>query len=87
MVICKEKQSFSTRKVTRLSKSLWSGNRPQNDMEAKARVCKAALECLKRLGLGRTSMTAIAKEAGISRPTLYKYFRNKDEVFFTAGSS
>ena len=84
MIICKEKQSFSTRKVTRLSKSLWSGNRPQNDMEAKARVCKAALECLKRLGLGRTSMTDIAKEAGISRPTLYKYFRNKDEVFFTA---
>ena len=67
-----------------MSKSLWSGNRPKNDTEAKNRVCKAALECLKRLGLEKTTMTDIAKEAGISRPTLYKYFRNKDEVFFTA---
>jgi AcrR family transcriptional regulator len=66
-----------------LSKSLWSGNRPKNNTEAKSRVCKAALECLKRLGLEKTTMTDIAKEAGISRPTLYKYFRNKDEVFFT----
>ena len=27
-------------------------------------------------------MTDIAKEAGISRPTLYKYFRNKDKDSF-----
>ncbi len=67
-----------------MSKSLWSGNRPKNNTEAKSRVCNAALECLKRLGLEKTTMTDIAKEAGISRPTLYKYFKNKDEVFFTA---
>ena len=67
-----------------MSKSLWSGNRPKNETEAKSRVCKAALECLKRLGLKKTSMSDIAKEAGISRPTLYKYFKNKEEVFFTA---
>ncbi len=67
-----------------MSKSLWSGNRPKNNTEAKSRVCAAALECLQRLGLEKTSMTDIAKEAGISRPTLYKYFKNKDEVFFTA---
>jgi AcrR family transcriptional regulator len=67
-----------------LSQSLWSGNRPKNDVEAKSRVCKAALECLKRLGLEKTGMSDIAREAGISRPTLYKYFANKTEVFFTA---
>lgn len=67
-----------------MSKSLWSGNRPKNESEAKIRVCKAALECLKRLGLEKTSMSDIAKEAGISRPTLYKYFKNKNDVLFTA---
>ena len=67
-----------------MSKSLWSGNRPKNDTEAKSRVCRAALECLERLGFEKTTMTDIAQEAGISRPTLYKYFRNKDEVFLTA---
>jgi AcrR family transcriptional regulator len=76
--------SFSTAKVEELSKSLWSGDRPKNGSEAKIRVCRAALECLKRLGLEKTSMSDIAKEAGISRPTLYKYFKNKNEVFFTA---
>ena len=29
-------------------------------------------------------MSDIAREAGISRPTLYKYFKNKEEVFYTA---
>jgi AcrR family transcriptional regulator len=48
------------------------------------RVCKAALECLKRLGLEKTTMSDIAKEAGIARPTLYKHFKSKDEVFFAA---
>jgi AcrR family transcriptional regulator len=67
-----------------LSNSLWSGNRPKSDTEAKSRVCKAALECLKRLGFEKTTMSEIAKETGISRPTLYKYFKNKNEVFFTA---
>jgi AcrR family transcriptional regulator len=67
-----------------LSSSLWSGNRPKNEHEATNRVCKAALECLRRVGLEKTSMSDIAREAGISRPTLYKYFKNKDEVFFAA---
>jgi AcrR family transcriptional regulator len=67
-----------------LSSSLWSGNRPKNEHEAANRVCKAALECLRRVGLEKTSMSDIAREAGISRPTLYKYFKSKDEVFFAA---
>ena len=82
--MCKQYFQLSSGKVEKLSKSLWSGNRPKNETEAKSRVCKAALECLKRLGLEKTSMSDIAKEAGISRPTLYKYFKNKEEVFFTA---
>jgi len=67
-----------------LSQSLWSGDRPKNDTEAKSRVCKAALECLKRIGLEKTTMSDIAREAGIARPTLYKHFKNKTEVLFTA---
>lgn len=67
-----------------MSQSLWSGDRPKNDTEAKSRVCKAALECLKRIGLEKTTMSDIAREAGIARPTLYKHFKNKTEVLFTA---
>lgn len=67
-----------------MSNSLWSGNRPDNANDAGSRICTAALECLRRLGFEKTTMSDIAREAGIARPTLYKYFKNKTEVFFTA---
>lgn len=67
-----------------MSKSLWSGNRPKSDAEAKLRLCEAALECIKRTDFEKTTMSEIAKEAGVARPTLYKHFKNKNEVFFAA---
>jgi AcrR family transcriptional regulator len=65
-----------------LSNSLWSGNRPKTELEAKTRLCQAALDCIKRLGFDKTSMSDIAQEAGISRPTLYKHYKNKLDIFF-----
>lgn len=67
-----------------MSKSLWSGNRPKSDVEAKRRLCEAALECIKRTDLERATMSDIAKEAGVARPTLYKHFKSKNEIFFAA---
>lgn len=67
-----------------MSKSLWSANRPKSDREAKQRLCDAALECIKRNGFDKTTMSDIAKEAGVARPTLYKHFKSKTEVFFAA---
>jgi len=65
-----------------LSKPLWSGNRPQSIQDAKSRLYLAALDCVKRNGLNKTTMSDIAKEAGIARPTLYKHFKSKLEVLF-----
>ncbi len=67
-----------------MSKLFWSGDRPKSEIEAKSRVCSAALACLKRQGIEKTTMSDIAKEAGIARPTLYKYFKNLEEVLSTA---
>jgi AcrR family transcriptional regulator len=67
-----------------LSKSLWSGNRPKTDSEAKQRLCEAALACISHNGLGKTTMSDIAKKAGVARPTLYKHFKSKIEIFFAA---
>jgi len=61
-----------------------SGDRPQSEIEAKNRVCAAALSCLKRQGIEKTTMSDIAREAGIARPTLYKHFKNIGEVLYTA---
>jgi len=67
-----------------LSKSLWSGNRPKSDAEARLRLCEAALETIKRNGLAKATMSDIAKKAGVARPTLYKHFKSKIEIFFSA---
>ena len=67
-----------------MSKLFWSGDRPQSEIEAKNRVCTAALSCLKRQGIEKTTMSDIAREAGIARPTLYKHFKNIGEVLYTA---
>ena len=40
----------------------------------------AAIRCVERHGIDRTSVALIAAEAGVSRPTLYAYFENRDQI-------
>ena len=49
-----------------------------NDREKN--ILEAALRVFSRFGVKKTSMADIAEEAGISRQTLYKAFRSKDDV-------
>jgi AcrR family transcriptional regulator len=44
------------------------------------RLYEAALVCIDRRGFRKTSMDDIAQEAGVSRPTVYTYFRSKKDV-------
>jgi len=47
----------------------------------RARILDAALEEFSALGFDGVSMTGIAKRAGVSKPTLYQYFGDKDGLF------
>ena len=47
-------------------------------------VVEAACLVFRRHGFARTSIDAIAEEAGISRPSLYLVFPNKEAVFAAA---
>ena len=47
----------------------------------KQQVLQASLPLFLRFGFRRTSMADIAKAAGISRPTLYGAFENKEVLF------
>lgn len=42
---------------------------------------QAAYRCFCRLGLGRTSMSDIVEESGLSRPTIYKYLGSTEQAF------
>jgi AcrR family transcriptional regulator len=47
----------------------------------RGRIAEVSLELFGRLGYFDTSVDAIAKAAGVSRATLYQYFKGKDEIF------
>jgi AcrR family transcriptional regulator len=46
----------------------------------RTRILRGAAAVFGRLGYGATSVEAILAEAGVSRRTFYKTFRNKDDV-------
>lgn len=53
--------------------------------EARRRdILQAAVEQFSARGVEGTSMANIAAAAGVSRPALYQYFANKDEIFASA---
>ncbi|MGL4525239.1 MAG: TetR/AcrR family transcriptional regulator [Spirochaetia bacterium] len=47
----------------------------------KASILLHALSLFEENGLTETTLTQIASRCKIGRPTLYQYFRNKDEIF------
>lgn len=49
--------------------------------EQRAAILDAAFRRFARYGYRRTSLGDIAEEVGLSRPALYHYFRNKEDVF------
>lgn len=49
--------------------------------ESRAAILDAAFRRFARYGYRRTSLGDIAEEVGLSRPALYHYFRNKEDVF------
>lgn len=54
--------------------------RPKSEEKRSAILCAATRLFLER-GLQGTSMDAVAREAGVSKQTVYSHFENKDELF------
>lgn len=50
-------------------------------VESREAILDAAFGRFARYGYRRTSLGDIADDAGLSRPALYHYFRNKEDVF------
>jgi AcrR family transcriptional regulator len=49
-----------------------------------ARAVSATLTCIARFGVGKTTIDDIAREAGCSRATLYRYFGGKSDLIAAA---
>jgi AcrR family transcriptional regulator len=52
--------------------------------ERRAQIMEAALACFTRKGYNNTTMDDIAAESGLSKGTLYWYFKSKDDLFTAA---
>lgn len=46
-------------------------------------ILRAALTCFSNYGFRKTTVEDIASEAGVSRPTLYAYYKNKKAILRT----
>ena len=44
----------------------------------------AAIACLQRYGFEKTGVSDIASAAGVTKPTIYNYFANRDELLTSA---
>lgn len=50
----------------------------------KERILKTALVVFAREGYKDSNLSLIAQECGISRPTIYQYFKDKDQIYYFA---
>ena len=60
---------------------------PDRTQERRQQIMQAALACFSRKGYHKTTMDDIVAESGLSKGTLYWYFKSKDELFFSLTSS
>lgn len=57
----------------------WAGDPPQA-AAAQQRLVEATARCIVRDGIAATTVAAVASEAGVSRQTVYRYFKGRDEI-------
>jgi TetR/AcrR family transcriptional regulator len=55
-----------------------------NHEERKERILQTALKVFGREGYRDSNLSLIALECGISRPTIYQYFKNKEQIYYYA---
>ncbi|MDT9673562.1 TetR/AcrR family transcriptional regulator [Pseudomonas sp. JV414] len=57
-----------------------SGLRERQKVERRQAISKAAIELFELQGFQNTTIEQIANQAGVSAPTVFKYFGNKQEI-------
>jgi len=57
----------------------WDGD-PPHRTAARERLLEVAAQCVARDGITGTGIAHVALEAGVSRPTVYRYFKDRDEL-------
>ena len=66
---------------------MWRCSRSTSDADASTseRILAATAEVLSRNGMSKLSLSEVAVQAGVSRPTLYRWFASKEELLDAFG--
>jgi len=48
--------------------------------DARSEILRAGERCIQRYGIRKTTMDDIAREAGMSRPSVYRYFADREDL-------
>jgi len=57
----------------------------EEEMSSRHRILRATADVLGRSGQAKLSLSDVALQAGVSRPTLYRWFSSKDELLKAFG--
>ena len=60
-------------------RAAWDGD-PPHRTAARERLLEVAASCVARDGISGTGIAHVALEAGVSRPTVYRYFKDREEL-------
>jgi AcrR family transcriptional regulator len=58
----------------------WAGDPPTLHAAARERLLDAAVRCIERKGIAGAHVAGVAAEAGVSRPTVYRYFADQQAL-------
>lgn len=58
----------------------WGAQTPSSPADARERLVDATEICLDRIGVAKATVDDVATQAQVSRATVYRYFRNRDEL-------
>lgn len=62
----------------------WGGTPPADDAEARSRIVEAAIHSIERRGPRNTTLSDIAADLGVTRPTIYRHFATSNELLVAA---
>jgi len=65
----------------------WRGDPPGSESEARERIVGAATRCVDRYGAGKTGLSDVAAELGVTRQTVYRYFAGTDDLLAAVARS
>lgn len=58
----------------------WAGQPPASDDEAKQRILDAAVRCIDRHGVAKTTLSDVATDLGVTRQTIYRHVGSMSEI-------